>query len=263
MKLISITACLALLTITGYTQGMQDLQSIKAKLYRLSAEAKYPEEYATGKRIEDLISNMSAEGNWPDINYQDKSDATWLPAEHWVRLLKLAVSYRNASSTFYGNATVRNTVIKGIGWWLTNTPVAKNYWWNAIGVPGYMGEVYILMESELSDSLKIKGAALMKLSVKPTYYDYHGVATGQNLLWEASAHLYASCILNDIEGAKRVFKYVADEIVITENEGIQPDYSFYQHGQQNYAFGYGKGFSTSGVRFFLPGQSDCFSVFSG
>ena len=258
MKLIIITACLFLFSGSGFNQSMQDLQSIKAKLYRLSAEAKYPEEYVTGKRIEDLISNMSPEGNWPDINYQDKSDANWLPAEHWVRLLKLAVSYRNTGSSFYGNAEVRNTLIKGISWWLTNTPVAKNYWWNAIGVPGYMGEVYILLESELSDSLKIKGAALMKLSVKPTYYDYHGVATGQNLLWEASAHLYASCILNDIEGVKRVFKYVANEIVITENEGIQPDYSFYQHGQQNYAFGYGKGFSTSGVRFFYLANQTAF-----
>ena len=258
MRLMILTACLLLTAITGYNQGMQDLQSIKAKLYRLSAEAKYPEEYVTGKRTEDLINNMRPDGNWPDINYQDKSDATWLPAEHWVRLLKLAVSYRNANSTFYGNSAIRNTIIKGIGWWLANTPEAKNYWWNAIGVPGYMGEVYILMEKDLSDSLKIKGAALMKLSVKSTYYDYHGVATGQNLLWEASAHLYASCILNDIEGIKRVFKYVADEIVITDKEGIQPDFSFYQHGQQNYAFGYGKGFSTSGVRFFYLANQTAF-----
>ena len=242
----------------SFSQSNDDIVKIKAKLYNISVNAKYPEEYYTDKSIDELTKNMSTAGNWPDINYLDKTDSKWAPAEHWVRLLKLALLYKNEKSIYHGNKELRTAILNAIAWWLKERPQANNYWWNAIGIPGYMGEVYILMEKELDDSLKIKGVELMKVGVKPTYYDYHGVATGQNLFWIANAHLYACCISNDIEGCKRAFKSVSDEIVITEKEGIQPDYSFYQHGQQNYTFGYGKGFSTMGVRFFYLANQTAF-----
>jgi chondroitin AC lyase len=242
----------------SFSQDNDDIAKIKAKLYSISVDAKYPEEYYTDKSIDALIKHISSAGNWPDINYLDKTDSKWAPAEHWVRLLKLAVNYKHEKGPYYGNKELRIVILNAIAWWLKERPQANNYWWNAIGIPGYMGEVFILMEKDLDDNLKIKGAELMKVGVKPTYYDYHGVATGQNLFWIANAHLYASCISNDIEGCKRAFKSVSDEIVITEKEGIQPDYSFYQHGQQNYAFGYGKGFSTMGVRFFYLANQTAF-----
>lgn len=240
------------------SQPNDDIAKVKTKLYNISVNAKYPEEYYTNLSIDTLIKNISKNGSWPDINYQDKTDSKWSLAEHWIRLLKLAVKYKNEKSKYYGNIQLRNAILNGIDLWLKETPKANNYWWNAIGIPGYMGEVYILMEKELNDSLKTKGVELMKVGVKPTHYEYHGVATGQNLFWIANAHLYASCISNDLEGCKRAFKSVSDEIVITEKEGIQADFSFYQHGDQNYTFGYGKAFSSMGVRFFYLANNTSF-----
>ena len=258
-KRFSIFSLLILLiNMTSFSQSNDDISNIKTKLYNISVEAKYPEEYYTDKSVEVLIKNISKNGSWPDIDYQDKTDSKWSPADHWVRLLKLAVNYKNEKIKYYGNTQLLNTILLGINRWLQEPPQAKNYWWNAIGVPGYMGEVYILMEKELDDSLKIKGVELMKVGVKPTHYEYHGIATGQNLFWIANAHLYASCISNDLEGCKRAFKSVSNEIVITEKEGIQADFSFYQHGDQNYTFGYGKGFSSMGVRFFYLANNTSF-----
>ncbi len=241
-----------------FSQANADIDKIKSKLYSLSLESSFMEDSSLLEKVEPLLKTMEASGKWPDINYQNKSAAKWKPAEHWERLLALAISYSDKKNIYYQNGQLKNAVLKGIKYWLAETPIAANYWYNAIGIPGYIGKVYMLMEKELNDSLLNAGVRLMKTGVKPDHYEYYGTATGQNLLWIASAHLYAACLTKDIGGIKRVFEEVAKEIRITENEGIQPDYSFYQHGKQNYAMGYGKVFSLTAARFFYLADKTAF-----
>jgi chondroitin AC lyase len=233
-----------------------DASIIKSKLYQINLAQEFKDEYSTDQNADSLIKTITPSGNWPDINYLDKTDSRWQPAEHWFRLVKLSVDYKNEKSGYYKNCLLKNAILNGIRYWIREKPKANNYWWDVIGVPGYLGSVLILMEDELDEFTLKGGVELLMLGVKPAYYDYHGKATGQNLLWIATAHLYAACLTNDQSGLERVFASVADEIVITEKEGIQPDYSFYQHGPQNYALGYGKGFSNTAVRFiYLANQT--------
>jgi len=239
-----------------HAQVLDDIRIIKEKLYQINLEQQFKEEYATSQSVDTLIKNITPAGNWPDINYHDKTDSKWQPAEHWFRLVKLSVFYKNEQSGYYKNQQLHDAIFSGLRYWIKEKPKANNYWWNAIGIPGYLGSVLILMEDEIDEAIREEGVKLLMLGVKPDYYDYYGKATGQNLLWIATAHLYAACLTNDLKGLDRVFKAVADEIIVTEKEGIQPDYSFYQHGQQNYALGYGKGFSNTAVRFiYLANQT--------
>ncbi|MDA3927191.1 MAG: hypothetical protein PF904_21165 [Kiritimatiellae bacterium] len=48
-----------------------------------------------------------------------------------------------------------------------------------------------------------------------------------------------------------IFNRIKKDIVITTKEGIQPDFSFYQHGDQFYSGGSGRGFISSGLNFYL------------
>ena len=240
------------------SQSLADVEKIKAKLYTLSLENTAGDDAGISFSTADLLLLADSAGKWPDINYKNKTASKWEPAQHWQRLLAMATDYKTPGGINYGNLNYKNAIIRGIGYWLKETPVNTNYWWNAIGIPGIMGRVYILMEKELADSMLQQGVRLLKLGTKPTHYEYYGVATGQNLLWLASAHLYAACITNDVEAMKRVFAAVGDEIKITTGEGIQPDYSFYQHGNQNYAMGYGKGFTETAVRFFYLANQTAF-----
>lgn len=241
-------------------QSLYDLEIVKKKLYSLDLQHALIVDASLDKPLKDFIKSMDTSGKWPDINYKDKTVSKWLPSYHWRRLLELSIQYRDPKSTYFGDVFLHNEIIKGIKFWLINTPESSNYWWNAIGIPNLMGAVYVLMEGELSDSLKVQGIRLIKLGVKPDHYEYYGKATGQNLLWLASAHLYAACISKNVDDAKRVFAAVADEIKITEDEGIQADFSFYQHGKQNYALGYGKGFTASAVRFFYLANATVFQL---
>jgi chondroitin AC lyase len=238
------------------SEAMNDVSIIKSRLYQVNLAQEFKDEYTTDQSTDSLIKKITPAGNWPDINYKDKTDSRWQPAEHWFRLVKLAVDYKNEKSSYYKNHLLKDAILNGIRYWIREKPKANNYWWNVIGVPGYLGSVLILMEDELDEFMLKGGVDLLLVGVKPDYYDYHGKATGQNLLWIATAHLYAACLTNDEVGLERVFASVADEIVLTQNEGIQPDFSFYQHGPQNYALGYGKGFSNTAVRFiYLANQT--------
>jgi len=250
MKRYVLSLSLLLVVFSCFSQTIDDIKIIKAKLYKMGIQPSSTEKFMAVEVEKSLFDKFDNTGKWTDINYADKTDSKWLPAEHWERIAAIVSDYKNPTSKNFNNPQLKAVILRAIDWWLKERPMCGNYWWNAIGIPGYMGGVFVLMEDELSETEKQQGIQIMNLGVKPTFYDYHGVATGQNLFWLASVHLYTSCLTNDVEGLKRVYKAISNEIVITNNEGVQPDFSFYQHGQQNYTFGYGKGFTTYAVRFF-------------
>jgi len=257
-KILFFVVLFSAVAICLHAQSLSDVEKIKAKLYQISLSRALPVEMNIDIDASQMLKTINGLGSWPDINYQDKTASAWEPAKHLKRTFELSVQYRDEKSQFFGKTEVRNAIINALRFWTNNPPIASNGWWNMIGAPNLLGGIYVLMETDIDKDLMEKGVALMKYSVKSNYYDYYGKATGQNALWIASAHMYASCITNDVEGLKRVFKTVADEIVVSEKEGIQPDYSFYQHGPQNYAFGYGKGFAETAAKYFFLANQTAF-----
>ena len=238
-----------LLGFSTQAHSISDVEKIKAKLYQLSLSRSLVVEMEVDMSIVEMIKNFNTSGKWNDIDYMDKTASKWQPAIHLKRILELSIQYRDERSMYYGDRNIRDIVLKGIQFWVSNTPQATNYWWNAIGTANLLGGICILMEKDLDITLLKRSVELMKVGVKPTHYEYHGIATGQNLLWLGYAHLYAASLENDSEGLKRIFSSVSNEIVITDEEGIQADCSFYQHGRQNYTWGYGKGFAATAVQY--------------
>jgi len=257
-KILTFLVLLCSFGIGVSAQSLSDVEKIKAKLYQISLSRALPVDMTINIDANQMLKTIDSSGSWSDINYQDKTVSAWEPAKHLKRIFELSVQYRDKKSPLFGKIEVRNAILNALRFWTNNPPQASNGWWNMIGAPNLLGGIYVLMESDLDENLKNKGIALIKFSVKPDHYEYYGKATGQNALWIASAHMYASCITNDVEGLKRVFKTVAEEIVVSEKEGIQPDFSFYQHGAQNYAFGYGKGFAETAAKYFFLANQTAF-----
>ncbi len=247
IKLIFFACFLYIGSITSQTTNT-DVLLLKQHLksFILSDEFKVEDftisDFEVKNDVKILLEKLADNGSWSDIDYTESSHARWMPALHWKRILRLSFFLANKQSKFYGDTVLLKKTLTAMEFWTIAKPVCPNYWWNAAGVPLYMGPACLLLEDKIPPTLKQKIVAALNLSVKPDYYDYHGVATGQNLLWLANAHMYASLLTNDNKGLDRVFTSVAAEIKITDKEGIQPDYSFHQHGAQLYSFGYGKAF---------------------
>jgi chondroitin AC lyase len=222
----------------------KDIELVKAKLREITLH--YTDQTVVGNA--EKLEIQLIDGKFSDLNYADNSAARWQWGVHWQRLTTLAVAYKLPESTLYLSETLKNKIIAGVDFWLANHTKPKNAWWELIGVPYEMGKVFILLENELGTERLQKILPQMNLAVRPDMYYYWGPATGQNLLWETFNHVYASALVGDDAGLKRAFAAAANEIIITKAEGIQPDFSFYQHGAQSYAFGYGKAFSLSAAQ---------------
>jgi len=243
-----------LLSDTVSASKPDDVAIVKQKLISFSLARMYrPEDYTTLKTGK-IFKLLNTKGYWNDIDYKNNNPAQWDPVKHWERLFEMTFLYEQKNSRYYKSKQLLSQIQSGIAYWLKTKPVSDNYWWNAIGVPLAMGKVLILIDDDLPQTMVAEAVKLMNLGVKPDYYDYHGIATGQNLLWLAYVHLYTSCLANDTLGIKRAFGAVLSEIRISDAEGIKPDYSFHQHGPQLYSFGYGREFTHSAAQFAFLAQ---------
>ena len=223
-------------------QAAADLPAVKTKLKTLAKLKAHQDE----QHLNEILQNISDRGTWPDIDYAADTRGRWPAAEHWKRLLAMAVAYRDEAGPYYTSTEVREKLIKGLGFWLDEQPRAANWWWNVIDIPLKMGQTGLLMEDVLSDHHMQEMLHLMsrRISVK-RYYTAAPDAGGQNLLWLAQVDVMKACLKYEAKGLGHAFSAAKEAIGPTEKEGIQHDYSFHQHGPQLYMGTYGKEFAIS------------------
>lgn len=239
--LICLSACM---TVQA-TRYDSDIEKIKKNLFEISL-------YYSDTQNDDIksfISNMNTQnGLFTDLDYHGQAKSEWNPGIHWRRLSAMAIAYHNPADIYYLDKHLKDAIVNGIDSWIKHPYTAENGWWNLIGIPTEMAKVMILMENELKPTVISGQIKTINRAVKPDFYDYYGPATGENLLWETLNHIYASVLTNDTCGIRRASTASATEMRISEKEGIQSDYSFFQHGNQSYAFGYGKAFSLTAAQ---------------
>ena len=203
-KWILILSCFLIFTCESPAITDTKIFLIKQKLkkYILSDEFKVEDftinNFDVDNDVKILLEKLTDNGSWRDIDYTDNSQARWMPALHWKRILKLSILLNDKRSNYFGDTLITQKVLNAMAFWTASKTVSPNYWWNAVGVPLYMGPACLLLEDKIPAPLKLKIISLLNIGVKPTYYDFNGLlATGQNLLWIANAHLYSSLLQNN------------------------------------------------------------------
>ncbi|MDR2849876.1 MAG: polysaccharide lyase 8 family protein, partial [Verrucomicrobiota bacterium] len=217
-------------------------------------------QYSFGFDIQ-LARTQQPDGSWPDIQYTAKDRMSWPPMEHLNRLFTLAwfISYgvdvrrgfaehRRSDADL---AAVDQAFVRAFDCWVARDPKSDNWWYNEIGAPQKLYGAMLLAEPLLTDGRVEKGCALLaraKLGM-----------TGQNLVWLSEIVIGRACLQRNAALMAEAFKRIEAEIVVTEKEGIQPDFSFHQHGAQLYSGGYGYGFASSVPRFAVLAQGTPFA----
>ncbi|MDX9866614.1 MAG: polysaccharide lyase 8 family protein [Kiritimatiellia bacterium] len=224
----------------------QDLETVKA---RLLAEVRNAAPDL--KKARDLIQGQRPDGSWEDIPYAAKDRMLWPPMEHLKRLTALAEAFESSRSPEAGRAALAAAFVKGFDFWVERDPTSSNWWYNQIGAVRSLYRLMLLTEPLLTGIRLQKGCELLtraKLGM-----------TGQNLVWLAENVIGRACLQRNAERMEEAFRRIEAEIVVTEKEGIQPDFSFHQHGAQLYSGGYGSGFAASASRFALLAQGTSFA----
>lgn len=181
-----------------------------------------------------LMASLRSDGSWPDVDYEDRSRSGWRTPSHLQRVSLLALAFKSPGSELRGDSSVRKAVHASLDYWLAHDFQNPNWWWNQIGIPRTLHPILLLFEDELSTEQLDKGLKILKRA--------RIGMTGQNLVWVSEIVAVRAIIQDDPTLAAKAYRRIAEEIRITTGEGIQPDFSFHQHGPCLYSHGYGAAF---------------------
>ena len=180
------------------------------------------------------LKTQSTDGSWPDINYKDQTRGAWKPAWHLYRVLLLNRAYFKTHSQAYLTAAH-----KALHFWIKNDFRCENWWHNNINVP-FVYSSAILQLGDKADQQEMNYLN----DVVTTRIPVHA-ATGQNLIWQLDNEARVALIHNDYNAFAKAIAGMQGVITISTKEGIQPDYSFHQHGPMLQVGNYGLSFVNS------------------
>ncbi|MGV4529360.1 polysaccharide lyase family 8 super-sandwich domain-containing protein [Ornithobacterium rhinotracheale] len=229
----------------------EDFKIIRNRIATDAIESK--KKYTYKSRIQKLYNTLLDNGSWKDIKYNNQSPNTWLPDEHLKRLELMAIAYSNKENYFYQSPQLLNKIDLALNYWYKKRPLSKNWWHNEISVPKYLGRILVILSENangIDKGTQNKILEIMK-GVPPAE-----TKTGANLIDIATHNVYYAAVNEDIKLMKKASNLLSNEIIITnDDEGLQADYSFRQHGPQQYISGYGTEY--------LKGAYSNFYIFMG
>src|SRR5882757_8876062 len=175
------------------------------------------------------FNSLKPEGKWDDIDYASGMRGAWRPSWHLYRLMLVCRKYYKTKDPLYLAA-----VHKGLSFWIKNDFKATNWWQNNINVPfTYSSLMMMLGDDATKEEMSFLDNTIIKRI--PVYK-----ATGQNLLWQLDNEARVALIHKNDTSFRRIINDMQSVIGISTKEGIQPDYSFHQHGPMlqfgNYGF---------------------------
>ena len=196
---------------------------------------------------------LDAHGAWPDINYQDTAHGAWSPRRHLERVVSMCRALLAPTSPLHGNGEVAAAVYRALDFWIATRPQCPNWWHNEIGTPGFMRDILFLLGDALHGPRRAGALEVM--------HQFKVTGEGANLVWSASLALDYGCLTHDDTLVSEAAARLANEIHVSTGEGIQPDFSFHQHGPRLQEFHYGSAYehdaarlawSLAGTRWALP-----------
>lgn len=200
-------------------QGVQEL----ARLYPFDLD-----------KIRSYLQRMRPDGSWSDIDYADRRRSGWAPRLHAERALELAKLYQSSLTSYYHNDSILHAYRMAINFWANAEIKCLNWWYNQIGMPKTLGDSYMLMLHEMTPedqrgAVKVLSAASIS-------------GTGQNRVWLSGVVLVRAIIEQDTALAREARNAILEQVTLGNDEGIQPDWSFHQHGSQQQFGNYGLAF---------------------
>ena len=192
--------------------------------------------------ITQLASGLNSKHQWDDINYSDTERSNWKPLIHLKRVRDMALVWSNPKSSFYHQDALWKAIDASLDNWLENKYKSSNWWHNEIGVPQYMRDIIILLKEDLSPQTFSQSLKVL------AQYRIQNKAVGANLIWMADLGFHYAALTNNNELMQKCRDLMVKEIKITTGEGVQPDFSFHQHGKRLQMYHYGGAYLWDNVR---------------
>jgi chondroitin AC lyase len=186
------------------------------------------------------FSNVTSAFN--DIDYNDTEGRLhdWYALTHIDRLKDMVFAYTMPNNNYYQNDDLYNKIIKLLTYWANNHPPENTNWWhNDIPEPQRLGILLIQMRKGKEKVPATLESKLITDRMKPGRHRGQAYFTGANRVDIATHWVYGACLNRDAALLPTATAEVYYPLQLVTGEGLQYDYSFFQHGNQLYIGGYG------------------------
>ncbi|HVU33335.1 MAG TPA: polysaccharide lyase family 8 super-sandwich domain-containing protein [Opitutaceae bacterium] len=177
------------------------------------------------------VRSLRADGSWSDIDYDSPARSGWPPALHWTRMLAI-VAAENLRGAHVDVPAFNAAIHRAFAYWIHRDCICRNWWYNQIGIPKLAGTTALLFGNELTPAERHYLLAVMMPRAKIAM-------TGQNRVWLSGNTVMAGLLEGDEAKVAEAASTIWSEVAVTTEEGIQPDFSFHQHGPQQQFGNYG------------------------
>lgn len=185
--------------------------------------------------VRHFLERQRSDGTWKDVDYKSQRRGAWPTLHHLKRVETMAVVYNDADAKLYHSDALRSAVEKGLGHWLEKDYRNANWWYGRIGIPTLLGNILMLMGDALPDEYREQARPILNRSKMGM--------TGQNKVWCAGIAFQKGLLYGDKELMEKAVAEIWSELRVSTEEGIQPDWSFHQHGPQQQFGNYGSSFA--------------------
>lgn len=201
----------------------------------------YTRGVSSEQTVRRYMGTLRDDGSWPDVDYADTERGGWLTYQHLTRTLAMAEAYKKPGHPLEGDASLRAAIEKALAHWTERDYVNPNWWYPQIGVPMTLAPILVLMADDVPSELSERAVGQVLGRSKMGM-------TGQNKVWLAGIALMKGVLTDDRDLIRKAKEDIFEELRVTTQEGIQPDFSFHQHGPQQQWGNYGASFGSDMIK---------------
>jgi chondroitin AC lyase len=139
-------------------------------------------------------------------------------------MLDLARAYKKPGSGYYKNAAVKKTVSAALDFWIAHDFICENWWWNEMGTPNWMINTLLILDTDLTDKQRTEGA---RIASRASLTKGVGPRPGGDFVPIAGMVCKQALFKRDEAMLEHAIKVMADQVVITDRRGINPDMGFH------------------------------------
>ncbi|HSY54655.1 MAG TPA: polysaccharide lyase family 8 super-sandwich domain-containing protein [Opitutaceae bacterium] len=197
---------------------------------------------ADPKRALTAARSLQTDGSWADLDYASTARSGWPPDTHCTRMVSMAAAVAGSADISAGDRQLLLAAVhRAFRFWISHDFQCTNWWYNQIGIPKLISTCALLLGQNLSPDEYAYVTQILAGRCKIGM-------TGQNKVWLAGNTLMIGLLKGDEPLIDEATTTIWNEVRITTDEGIQPDYSFHQHGPQQQFGNYGLAFADETCR---------------
>lgn len=182
-------------------------------------------------------SSLNEEGFWATIDYSSTAETGWTPLIHLQRVKQFAIILNSENFAFADKEKLTSQIIAALGYWLKQNPQSTNWFQNEIASPTAIGEILMLLNGKGIIPNALQDSLLKRMDQGDAVR-----AFGANKLDIAIHMIYRACISKNKTLMDSAVQQAFLPISLGGREGLQPDFSYRQHGPQLQIASYGQVF---------------------